>query len=480
MLFKHKVYFRADGNSTIGLGHVIRSLALAEMVAEDFECFFIIRNPLPALREQLETICKKVIELPEQENTQQEAQAIVKEFLKGDEIFVLDGYHFNRDYQQIIKDKGCKVLSIDDIHTTVFVADAIINHAGGITKNHYTARPSTQFYLGLNYALLRKPFRKVRKNNTLNTHKARTVFICLGGADPKNDTLKVIKKCEQLPCIGKCYVVIGNAFLYKKELNAYLQASTLQVHLLSNLSATEMVHYMQQCGLAITPPSTISYEYLSVGGTLYLKTIAANQLAMYKYLIEQGLAFDFNDLCSISESEKNEANRRSKNIFDGKQQKRLLRIFKQLILTIRRAVLEDSPLYFEWANEAQTRKQSYNSDPISYEGHIKWFQTKLNSPNTALYVILLNQNPIGQVRFDCSNNNAVISYSLDEKYRGKGLGTVMLQKSIVQFREDYGNDLSIVGYVRKENIPSIKAFRALSFQEEKTSLHKDSYKYKLI
>ena len=41
---KQRVYFRADGHAKMGLGHVIRSLALAEMLKEDFDCYFIIRS----------------------------------------------------------------------------------------------------------------------------------------------------------------------------------------------------------------------------------------------------------------------------------------------------------------------------------------------------------------------------------------------------------------------------------------------------
>ena len=38
-----KILFRADGNEEIGYGHVIRSLALADMLKENFECIFVTR-----------------------------------------------------------------------------------------------------------------------------------------------------------------------------------------------------------------------------------------------------------------------------------------------------------------------------------------------------------------------------------------------------------------------------------------------------
>ena len=35
-----KIYFRADASATIGYGHFIRTLALADMLKDDFDCTF--------------------------------------------------------------------------------------------------------------------------------------------------------------------------------------------------------------------------------------------------------------------------------------------------------------------------------------------------------------------------------------------------------------------------------------------------------
>ena len=43
-MIKKKVVLRADGNSKIGLGHVYRLLALAEMLKEDFECVLAMND----------------------------------------------------------------------------------------------------------------------------------------------------------------------------------------------------------------------------------------------------------------------------------------------------------------------------------------------------------------------------------------------------------------------------------------------------
>lgn len=39
------MYFRADADDTIGYGHWVRSLALADMLKEDFECIFCTQSP---------------------------------------------------------------------------------------------------------------------------------------------------------------------------------------------------------------------------------------------------------------------------------------------------------------------------------------------------------------------------------------------------------------------------------------------------
>jgi spore coat polysaccharide biosynthesis predicted glycosyltransferase SpsG len=49
------------------------------------------------------------------------------------------------------------------MHAHHFVADAVINHAGGIEASRYSVEPYTQLCLGPAYALLRKPFIEAAK-----------------------------------------------------------------------------------------------------------------------------------------------------------------------------------------------------------------------------------------------------------------------------------------------------------------------------
>jgi UDP-2,4-diacetamido-2,4,6-trideoxy-beta-L-altropyranose hydrolase len=470
---KPKIYFRADGNAQMGLGHVFRSLALAEMLNENFDCHFVIRNPLPILKTQILAVCNTIIELSETDDFTSEIHQLLS-IINKNEIIVLDGYQFVTDYQKTFKNQGIKIVCIDDIYAYHFVADAVINHAGGIAKTDYSAAEETQFYLGLEYALLRKSFRAIAKNKV---EKFDNLFICLGGADPKNDTLEILKKVEQTGETNTCYLVVGGAYLHQKALENFLEKTTLKVELLSNLSADDMVFYMNQCARAITPPSTVSYEYLSTGGLLYLKVIADNQMNINQYFLEANLALNFEadfgnyDKNSIDIFLKNQL-----NLFDGNQQKRFLNIFYNLVITTRLANLDDCKLYFNWMNDPLTRQQSFNSEPIVFEQHEAWFYRRLADEKSVLYVIEFNQNPMGQIRFQIDNNTATISYSLAENYRGKGLGFWILKKGVAAFRNTFPN-LEIIGFVKFENIASVKVFRKLNFQETVAEEVENSYKY---
>lgn len=458
-----KIYFRADGNPQIGLGHVIRSLALIEMLKEEFECHFIIHQSLPILVEQIGSVCESIIKLSTSSKDVDEAERIANNYLTNKDIIVLDGYEFKTSYQQVFKNHGCKVVCIDDIYSYHFVADAIINHAGGIVKTLYSAESYTQFFLGLKYALLRKPFLTVAKSD-VKDFDPNSVFLCLGGADPNNDTLTILKKCENELKEGIYYVIIGGSNPHKEILETYQKRSTLKIHLLYNLSANEMVTTMMKCGSAITAPSSVSLEYLCIGGQLFLKPIADNQKHIFDYLVRSKNARPIEDF--FLNKQKNLI--QHKPIIDGKQEYRFTNLFKNLHIQLEQASTAHSSLYLEWANDPETRKQSLNSDLIQLDTHIKWFNKKVSDENCLMLLGTLDQEPVGQIRLEINKEEALINYSVAPAYRGKGIGYTLLQKAIHHVFISNPTISTFIGFVKMANIASVNIFRRLGFEEKIT------------
>jgi RimJ/RimL family protein N-acetyltransferase len=137
---------------------------------------------------------------------------------------------------------------------------------------------------------------------------------------------------------------------------------------------------------------------------------------------------------------------------------------------IRHARESDLMLYFEWTNEEEVRKQSFNSEPILLENHEKWFYKKLADPDCLMLVFEdARQVPVGQVRFECNEQQktSVIGVSLDKHFRGKNLAGKILALATTYFFK-VKPDYAIQAFIKKDNAGSINAFNKAGFSFEKS------------
>ncbi|MBQ0088656.1 MAG: UDP-2,4-diacetamido-2,4,6-trideoxy-beta-L-altropyranose hydrolase [Prevotellaceae bacterium] len=247
---KKKVYFRADAGQNIGYGHFIRSLALADMLKDDFDCSFFTQTPTEYQRQEAERVCP-LVALPADDSK----FGLFLEQLKGDEIVVLDNYFFTSEYQLQIKQKGCKLVCIDDMHDKHFYADAVINH--GLTDSDlFDIEPYTKLTLGLDYALLRKPFLIQTNINKEEGHW----FVSFGGTDYDNMTAKFVGFLESDPTVRSITVVIGDAYKHRYSLDAFHK-----IEIKKNLTADQMQQEMARAEFAVLPSSSVCIEAISCG-----------------------------------------------------------------------------------------------------------------------------------------------------------------------------------------------------------------------
>lgn len=468
---KTRVHFRADGSTRSGLGHIFRSIALAQIIQPEFTCCFWAKDLMFSLKETIQETFETVHEIDSKLSVTEEA-AVIAAGLHPSDIFVTDGYHFTTEYQQIIKRSGCMLVCVDDIHSCHYVADVVLNHAGGLGEKDYSFEWFTQLNLGTRYAILRKPFWQTAKPAE---RKSKEVFICLGGADPDNETEKVLSTCLAKTPDLHFHVITGAAYLFGKELQEMILScgATDRVTLYSSLSGDEMVRMMDQCAVAITSPSTVSYEYLARGGTLYLHRIADNQAWVNKYFTETGLAADFNSFPTGGKPASLES-----GYTDN-----LRKIFQELSLesaiTLRHAIASDARCIFDWVNDPEVRRQSFSSDPITWENHLQWFEKKLQSQDTRFYILEKKGQPVGQIRFDIRGQEAVIGYLLDAAWRGKGLGRIVLKKGVQALLQNRPDVNLIAGSVKQSNPASCRAFEKLHFSREDVAQYEASYRYTL-
>lgn len=133
-------------------------------------------------------------------------------------------------------------------------------------------------------------------------------------------------------------------------------------------------------------------------------------------------------------------------------------------LYLREVQAQDADLLFEWANEEACRRNSFSSEPIPYEDHLKWFKETQMRPDVCMFLLMEGQTAVGQIRFSLKEEEAFISYSVNKEKRGNGYGGKILALGEEKMRLIPGIQ-TLVGEVKRENIPSQRAFEALGYQK---------------
>lgn len=146
-------------------------------------------------------------------------------------------------------------------------------------------------------------------------------------------------------------------------------------------------------------------------------------------------------------------------------------------ITIRKVEVKDAELLFDWANDELTRQQSFQLEEISWKEHLQWFHNKMNDSKAQYYICEVQHTPVGLVRFDTKENQAVIGITIDANFRGQKLASIFLKKCCKIFLEK--NKHVIYAYVKQENIASIKSFTKAGFilKEETTIKEIPTYIY---
>jgi UDP-2,4-diacetamido-2,4,6-trideoxy-beta-L-altropyranose hydrolase len=460
------VKIRTDASPQIGLGHLMRCIALANMLKEHFNITFFCREIPENLVNEL---AKSSFKLKNIAN-----ETIFFAHLKSRDIVVIDGYDFDTEYQKRIKKIGCKLVCIDDLHDKVFLADLIINHAPGVEPKEYQAQPYSQFALGLEYALLRPAFLKQAKNKKI-IEKIETVLICFGGSDYKKLTESSISIVSTFSEFKKIIVITGPCYQYSDSLQELLSMDNRIIHYHS-VGEEEMTCLMVEADLAIVPASSILYEAMATGLIVITGMSTNNQKIIYSKIISQKKVFDakqfkpehLKDALNKSLIRRNAKIAIDINYFKNSEI-RILKIFQQLqislFLELRKIESSDLDITYKWAIDPVIRSRSFTKHIISMQEHKIWFCKKLNEKTSLFLIAELFGKVIGSIRFDIEEGKAMISYLVDTVFHGKGLGTVLLHKGIEYLLtiEKEGKINEISGLVMKDNIPSIRAFERLGF-----------------
>ena len=128
--------------------------------------------------------------------------------------------------------------------------------------------------------------------------------------------------------------------------------------------------------------------------------------------------------------------------------------------------MRDCDLLFDWTNDVECRKNSFQQEKIEYDIHVQWLQNYLKNPNCNLFIVMDIDKEIGVLRLEYDENIAEISYSVASKERNKGYGKAILQLAEEYVKKEEKCILELMGKVKRENAISQRKFESLNFERK--------------
>jgi len=409
---KRKIYFRADAGPEIGYGHYIRSLALADMLKQDFACTMFTQTPTDYQLREAKDVCP-VVSLPN-DNTKFDK---FLEYLHGDEIVVLDNYFFTTDHQQTIKAKGCKLVCIDDTYDKHYVADVVINH-GCDDSSVFDKEDYTRLCLGFEYALLRKPF---LENNNKERQKG-LVVVCFGGSDPHNLTDKYVEHLIMSQGVSQVVAVVGDGYQYLETLN-----KIPNVEVRSCLSAYEIADLFRNAEAVVCSASTTCYEALACGTKVYAGWYVDNQKDFYQHLCASKAIVPLDNLLENAPAIDMQAEQAHVNLKASKYN--LRKAFWLLALrevNYTELTNEESKQVWQTRNLPEIRQWMFNPKPILWEEH-SLFVSSLAQRQDKLYLAFFDREQVvaSYDLVDIHDGQAECGLYLHPYYEGKGIASMI-------------------------------------------------------
>lgn len=271
------ILFRADSSFTIGTGHIMRDLVLAQRFENDHIIFAtqaLEGNINPKIEEQncpLEIL---------NSNDLDELIAVIQRH--SIDMVVIDHYGINAAYEKELKAQtGVTIMVLDDTYEEHY-CDILLNHNiyAIATRYHGLVPSHCELQCGEAYTLIRDEFKVAKVAKKPLPTKPITILLAMGGSDPKAFNIPILEVLNRFDDV-QTEVVTTTANAHLEELKSYVHdKQNITLH----INSTEMAHLMAQSHLAILAPSvTLNEAYFMELLFIPIQT-AHNQKEMVAFL----------------------------------------------------------------------------------------------------------------------------------------------------------------------------------------------------
>ena len=331
-----RIYFRCDASTSIGSGHVIRCITLANFLKKKkFDTIFISKKLNGNLFSLILKEKHKIISLSKKSTMKNEVKEIfkkLKNFNNKKDWMVVDHYSIGKKWESKIITKIPKLFVIDDLCDKFHLGNVLLNqnYLPGIKKKYRKVLSSkTKTLLGPKYAILNPEYKKARKNVNLKKDKKFTrVIIFFGGADDKNFTIKCLNIFLKYNLQNiKLDVVIGQSNKKKKIIKSMVK-DTKYANL--HIQISSLCALMRSADFYLGSGGTTTWERCSLGLPSIVIATGKNQISYNQELDKKGVLKYLGTAEKVNEkqimsailkfisSKSNKMSENAKKITDGK------------------------------------------------------------------------------------------------------------------------------------------------------------------
>lgn len=490
--------FRTDADATIGTGHLMRCLALAEALrAGGAECIFLGRvSGLGALAKYITDAGHVLLSLPQFEDSvpdtdgpphagwlhggQENDSAACLAALGGQppiDWLVVDHYAIDCRWESKMRQVTSRIMVIDDLADRQHDCDLLLDQSliDDMDERYNGLVPEYCIrLLGPRYALLRKEFATQEALPKKITTEEPRLLVMFGGADLQNLTLRTIELLVAMDWGGDVDVVAGPLYKHLAQLRRMV-SRLAQGHL--HVSANNVATLMRKADLALGSPGVASWERCACALPAITIAQADNQEGIGHTLGEAGANFYLGraelltdaalsaalSALLANESARKAMSRAAAAVCDGQGVRRVASRLLTSQLEIRGASRDDAAMLFEWRNDERTRQHFRNPSPLVLEKHLLWFENVLKDTSKLFLIVLRKDVPLGCVRFDISSSIAEVSIYIDPSQQGLGIGAGVLQTALDELNKARPEVRSIRAEVLAANRASAATFKRCGF-----------------
>jgi len=486
-----RVLIRADASPIIGSGHIARCLTLARVLQTQGANVAFACRQFPGHRlRMLEAEGFETFALPDFYPGEDPEQAIesllpwqadidaLEQTLSGRPGFdwvIVDHYGLDQHWQAAARRFAPRIMAVDDLATRTYSVDLLLNQNLSGTPAAYAQRlpEHCRTLLGPRYALMRDEFRCAA---IAIKPKARRILVNFGGFDAAMQTYHAMLALADFHELEVDFVAGADNPAWDRMLTMAASRPNWRLH--SFVSHFQQL--MVEADLFIGAGGGTSWERAAMGVPTICIAVSNNQQANSEAMATLGAHIYLGPREQVSVEQlrqavgfvaDNQGLRRSladcsRKLVDGQGALRVAAALAGELMRVRPAIQADARMLFDGRNAEAVRRVSLDTSIIEWDRHCQWLQASLVDSQRLLLIGEAIDGPVGVLRYDLNDTNALVSIYLFENRLGLGWGRALLARGEAFVTAHWPQVRVLSAQILPGNPVSLSLFRQAGFIQD--------------